>query len=475
MGNRSALFGFITFLSISGAVASAATPVLDYTNATAYMKALQQSNDPEAKTILKQIEDGPADLQREQALTQQAGIPLVAPKMEISADTNAAPLYDQWKALRKQRDVALPNYAQTLSYRYQYTPEQIARVQKIFDENHDIFDLLHQAAGKPALVLSDDSFTAYATMRETSREIKTEAYLQARNGKYEYAIATEALGFQAAKQVTSHPAYINYLVGMAMETITLSGMKDILYFAGPNEDIDNHIGAAIHSARPVMSLKESLTGEVAEELKSLNILRTASPDAVAANVSLDQNTGGKPPKSPPFTPAEREFIIKILDASQARFLAGARAIIASADLPATQRRARFAQLAGAYKAKTEEQNSHPNPVDAMSVAILAVLAESDKSDDRRSADEEVTMAAAAILASKAHTGQFPAALPDGFTDPFTGKPLGYRTEGDNGFVVYSAGPDGNFDGGKAGATPPKQAVLFRYPAAAPIPVPKNML
>ena len=31
-------------------------------------------------------------------------------------------------------------------------------------------------------------------------------------------------------------------------------------------------------------------------------------------------------------------------------------------------------------------------------------------------------------------------------DPFTGKPLEYRREGD-GFLIYSAGPDGRDDGG----------------------------
>jgi hypothetical protein len=86
---------------------------------------------------------------------------------------------------------------------------------------------------------------------------------------------------------------------------------------------------------------------------------------------------------------------------------------------------------------------------------------------------EQAILAAAILAEKAHAGQYPAALPTGFTDPFTGKPLGYRKEG-AGFVVYSTGPTGHFDGGRPGQPLHGEAV-YRYPPPKPIPVPADLL
>ena len=96
----------------------------------------------------------------------------------------------------------------------------------------------------------------------------------------------------------------------------------------------------------------------------------------------------------------------------------------------------------------------------------------DDVDNRTQAQEEVTLAGASLLAEKARTGAFPEVLPDGFPDPFTGQPLGYRREGDTGFVVYSVGPDGRFHGGRPGEDEydPNHA-WFRFPGPPLKPVP----
>ena len=90
-----------------------------------------------------------------------------------------------------------------------------------------------------------------------------------------------------------------------------------------------------------------------------------------------------------------------------------------------------------------------------------------ENDLRLKTRETVTLAAASLLAEKAKTGTYPDQPPPGFTDPFTDKPLLYRREG-GGFVVYSAGPTGHFDGGKQGQKVAGTESLFRYPA---VPVP----
>ena len=76
----------------------------------------------------------------------------------------------------------------------------------------------------------------------------------------------------------------------------------------------------------------------------------------------------------------------------------------------------------------------------------------------------VTLAAASLLAEKAKTGVYPNRLPQEFMDPYTDKLLIYRREGNAGFVVYSAGPTGHFDGGKPDVKVPGAESLFRYPA-----------
>ena len=77
-------------------------------------------------------------------------------------------------------------------------------------------------------------------------------------------------------------------------------------------------------------------------------------------------------------------------------------------------------------------------------------------------------AAAEILTYSAQHSRFPKLLSEAMTtvstDPFSGKPLLYRQE-DHGFVVYSVGQDGKFDGGlpnmkRIGR---ERHLLFRYP------------
>ena len=88
--------------------------------------------------------------------------------------------------------------------------------------------------------------------------------------------------------------------------------------------------------------------------------------------------------------------------------------------------------------------------------------------------EVVLLAAAAVMAAWTNKEGFPVTLPSAFSDPFTGKSLGYRREGTHGFVVYSAGPDGTFNGGKPEEKTPTTQSAFRYPVK-PIPLPPNML
>ncbi|HLK61262.1 MAG TPA: hypothetical protein VKU00_32230, partial [Chthonomonadaceae bacterium] len=78
----------------------------------------------------------------------------------------------------------------------------------------------------------------------------------------------------------------------------------------------------------------------------------------------------------------------------------------------------------------------------------------------------IVQTGASLLAWKAKHGAFPnrleEALPTIPTDPFDGKPLRYRRES-NGFVVYSIGVTGNFDGGSPDEKPDAKESLFRYP------------
>lgn len=92
--------------------------------------------------------------------------------------------------------------------------------------------------------------------------------------------------------------------------------------------------------------------------------------------------------------------------------------------------------------------------------------------DKQAQDEALAAnvrAGALVLAYRAQHGHFPERLDEVLSpvpvDPFSGQPLRYRFEnGSKGFVVYSVGPTGGFDGGTPERGPDhNREALFRYP------------
>ena len=73
---------------------------------------------------------------------------------------------------------------------------------------------------------------------------------------------------------------------------------------------------------------------------------------------------------------------------------------------------------------------------------------------RSETERRMTITAIALSRNHLRTGQHPGALVElvprflsaEFTDPWSGKPLGYRLNGDGSFTLYSVGEDGRYGG-----------------------------
>lgn len=465
------------------AAAQAAPPPLFTPNIPAYLQALNHSTDPQAQAIRARIASGPADLARERALAEQEGIATRTSQLAQTLpppDENAAPLYVQLDILRKKQPSSfyLTMPAETLSLRYTYTPAQLDAIRSAVQSRPDILALLHEAAAKPQCVFAGDpskpfaSLNKYAGMREDARELRAESTLLAFGGKYPEAAANQELGFRLSADVTSTPNLLGFLVGAAIDAITVSSLQNILAKAGPDAALDSRVETDI-LALPPLSLHHALSGEPAWTDAEITELRSATP---AELVQAFQLSGLQTiPPAAGFTPAEQKQVSLILDAAEADYLHQMRRIIPAADNPAA-RHTVFAAVEARVQADTDDPirtiSDHLNPVASL-VRFAGSGGSLEQQADRVQARRLVAAAGAAVLAAKAQTGAFPAALPAVFTDPYTIKPLGYRLEGAGGFVVYSAGPGGDYDGGKPGDVP-KAQIFFRYPAA-PIPLPPDML
>jgi len=461
-----AAFSAILCLALAG-ITSAQTPPSMEKDALGYLHELQTSTDPQVVAVRTQIENGPADLAKAREAALKDGFVLDTAKLQrpLPPDgQNAGPAYAKLMQLLKDKPLGLPMYAQPLTASHTYTPEQIAAVRKIYASRPEVWALIHQAADLPQCVFArkwQDGpgllFPEYAALREAERLLRTETYLLAVQGKYADAVKNQARGLRIAGHAASDPTLISYLVGVACEALALNGIQDVLTLAGPSAEVAAEVKQATEAMRPELSLRYALSGETAIQQTSFEMLRgtVEQEGLIGLAAAVSQMTDAIPPPKglEAASAADKRFALNWLDASEAILLNRMRALIAAADLPLAARRQAF----------TMPTDALPAPLSILPNIMLPVFASMADHPARTEAQEAVLLAGAAIMGAWTKGSGFPAALPGTFTDPFTGKPLGYRREGQNGFVVYSAGPDGTFDGGKSGDKTPSGQIVFRYP------------
>lgn len=428
----------------------------------------------------KFVAAGPASLAREEAAARREGIPLTAQELQQPlppVGQNAAPLYTKLTKLLHDKPLGLPKYAEGMDAFHSYTPAQIAAVRQILAARQDVMILVHQAADKPQCVFVRDwsqsvklNFPEYSPMREAARLIKTESYLLARDEHYKEAAADQARGFRIAEHAASDHLLIAYLVGTASDSLTLSGMQSILALAGPDVSVDADVQQAVMARQPHLSLRKAMAGEAGFDCTVFQTMHRAENNGIDAVVAASGFSESEAHQVR-ISSGEQKHLHNLIDAWQAEYLVRMQPLIMASDQPPLVRRAVYAASAS----QAEQDNSRPDVLTYLFAdSLVPAFSKIDLNEIRTRARVAVTLAAAAVLAEKAKTGRFPNALPPQFVDPFTDKPLLYKREAADGFIVYSAGPTGTFDGGKPGEKVPGQESVFRYPAV-PVPIPADML
>lgn len=480
------VFGCALGLSIAAGVPllvhsepSGALPKPDYHHFHEYLSVLETSPLPAAKAIRDQIAAGPARLAEERTAARREGIPLETNDLKRPSpppNDDAGPLYVQLENSKDLDRVQFPYYADCLTFGYSYTPEQIKDVQMALNSEPRYMAVLHQATDRPycsfyrkpdypAEPLS--AKPSYALLRMVSRQLVTESYLLAHDGHYPEAINDGVRGLRVAQHAGSDVGLMGFLVAPACEAITLSNMRSILWMAGPNAAVDRQVQEAVAKHRPHVSLHDSLATDVPFSLYYFEHARKGGPQESAKflgmELEVDTDKGSTIPDKQFLSPEDGPLLANLLAAQEAGFIHHIRLLVRAAALPPLERHRQFTLL------------SAPEPDSPASwwSNTFDYLSGLDDIDNRMHADEEVTMAAAAILSIRGETGAFPTQLPGTFTDAFNGKPLGYRQEGADGFVIYSVGKDRNFDGGQPGQ--PHKGISFRYPPPPlkPLPPPPN--
>lgn len=473
--NNTVLMGCIALLilAFSHKAAGQAPNIAEYKSLGAYVTALNQSTDPQSVLIRREIADGPAELAREKAECVRRGITLTGAMPDIAPDQNALPLYQEWNAaLRPVHKPWLPNYAEPLSLRFAYTRDQLDSMQKLINDNSRIFGLLHRAAEKPYLVAPSTNDPVYAQIREAARELTSEGFSFAHRGEYSKAISVEALGLNIANQTRNGSGLGGYLQGADIETYSLQGFQDIITMAGPNQKVDEQIEEIVRKSVPTTSLKGALTDSIPKYLKGIDSERSNMPQVIGESMERlgVQEFDEFAYKRAEIATEQRSIVSDLADAAEARYLKNQLAAIDATQLHYSKRTNAFIAV--------DVRNGVPvSEADVVRVADkgwyfpFPEFTLLDKVDNRFRSAELVTLAAAAILKEKAVTGQFPQTLPGTYIDPFSGESLKYHTDGKVGFVLYSVGPTGLYDG----KAPMYREACYRYPEPPTQPLSAWML
>lgn len=430
------------------------------------------------------IETGTRDLARQRAAARREGIPLTPKEFQRPSpppDQDAAPIYEQLTRLLKEKplDPKGEDAASRLGSRYQYTAEDVAAARNLFADRQDVVTLAHQATDRPQCVFQRDwslgpslLFPEFAPARAAARLIKAESYLLALDGRYPEAIANQARGFRIATHMAPDGALIGYLTDIACEAITLRGMQDILYLAGPNAAVAEHVRAAVETHRLSHSMRRALEGEVMLQFGMMLDCRRLGPKSLFLFYRERSQAEAQKLAAPLEQTSVGRRLWKLLaDAGEANMLSMTRRAFAIIQRPYPERKRLWKQWNDSIT------NRSAGVAGVFSAVGFPVLDAGLERGITVHAQEDELLAGADALAYKAQHGAWPDRLEQieryPPIDPFIGRPLKYRRLPD-GFVIYSLGPSGRDDGGQipVPGTPAREwKAVFRYPAPPPRPYP----
>lgn len=479
MRSRSAsIVAVLCLLSLAGCSTDAAPAVAPADDAVETARRYsEQVHSGRWKETARQLEGTAEDLARERAAARKEGLatgPSDIRLARLAPEQNAAPIYVQLTRLRKQEliDPRLDDISWRLNSRRTVTPEEMDLARQTLAERRDYLGLVHQASDRTGCDFQRNwalgmaiEFPEAPAFRQAARLLGAESYFLAEAGHFDKAIENQARGFRIAEHAASDPALIPYLVGLAMESITLAGMEEILGMAADRAEVAQRVQETIRTRRPRFRL--ALDGEIAVMSVWFTRIRKGEPNGL---FSLADETMGAAPPSEPLTPEERALWLKLCDAGEADYMQRLRRVRQSLGRPYRERQVILEQM------EREGRAPSSNPTHFLRAMLFPMFSQADRKGVGARARGETVMAGAALLAHRARNGAFPArleeALPQPPPDPFGDGPLRYRREGD-GFVVYSIGPTSRFDGGKPGDKRNNGEAAFRYPlpprTAAPPP------
>lgn len=236
--------------------------------------ALERSPLPGDRWVSGEVREGPKALREQRALAAREGIPTRPAQLQAPLpppEENAAPDWVALHALLKRKPIAKERDQLVAGLKAGRTlsPADLAAVRALLAERQDVMALIARATARPRCVFSRDwskgpevQFPEFATMREACRLVNAQSWVLAHEGTYDAAIAAQATGFRIAEQAAGDPCVISFLVGVACESITLSGYERVLYRGGDRPEVAEQVYRTVVAHRLRLDPRRALGGDV---------------------------------------------------------------------------------------------------------------------------------------------------------------------------------------------------------------------
>ena len=397
------------------------------------------------------------------------GVPTTPARMQEpmpAEGDNAGPIYlqvaDAINDKRYAADVAI--LETTGGWKSILAEEQYAEIEAALSNRADLMNLIHSAAQKKGCALVKDfsdpihvTFPELAAMRSSARQITAESLAMAHAGHAVEAVKNQALVFNIAKHAGQEHTLISLLVRIACNAIALDGMQKIVYLSQGDAEVAGRMAEEIQEHLGEPDLQAAWKKERGFEIQVFEKLRRDGPDGLkdvdvskqgkARNISSENWNG--------FVDHNGIVLQKRMDR-----------VVAACKKPLWQAMPELSKI-------DAEAESGNDPQAFLASMLLADTTSYARKAAQNNALVAVTRLGAKLIVYRAKHGSYPSALrkiesPEP-VDPTNGKRYGYSREGD-GFVVYSTGADGDFDGGEPGTVKGRFDALFRYPLPAYVKV-----
>jgi hypothetical protein len=397
---------------------------------------------------------------------------------------NAALLYKKLRNLHAPIDAI--RILSDFSYLNHPTLTQVQQAQKALPKCAELLRVFHEAATRPKCVfdrawnfssMDSNIIPEFSQVSTAHALLISESLLLAHAGKGVEAVRNLTPGFQVARQIASDGTLDSLVAGQSVGARTLAGMRRIL--AVRKDATTAHaVERAVEQEWTPLPLASAMAEQAAFQQDEIQIARKEgllsfiqemnSPTEGTSTAKMGRGMEGMFSKEMRSDIQANQKIL--LDANAALLLRGMRKLKEAADLSYPKAMPIFAAF------ERDEATPPSMPEDQRVLRVLPVTPLFSKVIEHKASSVAMAnslRAGAAVLAYQAeHGGNLPETLDLVISpvppDPFSGQPLHYRIEGTGknaGFVVYSVGPDGTFDGGKPGAK--MSGSGFRYPTLAP--------